>query len=193
MEPDQERAYATASRIEAGTVWINQHTLVEPDAPFGGWKASGIGRERGRWGLEEYLETRVINGRPTPDPKTLQKDFPVSVELITLGTAAGPAIRGPENGISSALIVGDAFYMVDFGLGCSRAAHEAGPGKDFVAGFVAHLHSDHVVELSGFLLWNWGNPVEGFTGPVSLLARARTPPATAAPGFPAQVNWCPTR
>jgi acyl-CoA reductase-like NAD-dependent aldehyde dehydrogenase len=62
--PDQERAYATASRIEAGTVWVNQHTLVEPDAPFGGWKASGVGRERGRWGLEEYLETRVINARP---------------------------------------------------------------------------------------------------------------------------------
>jgi len=62
--PDQERAYATASRIEAGTVWINQHTQVEPDAPFGGWKASGVGRERGRWGLEEYLETRVINARP---------------------------------------------------------------------------------------------------------------------------------
>lgn len=61
---DQERAYATASRIEAGTVWINQHTQVEPDAPFGGWKASGVGRERGRWGLEEYLETRVINARP---------------------------------------------------------------------------------------------------------------------------------
>ena len=40
----------------------------------------------------------------------------MSVELITLGTAAGPAIRGPENGISSALVVGDAFYMVDFGL-----------------------------------------------------------------------------
>jgi len=62
--PDQERAYATASRLEAGTVWVNQHTLVEPDAPFGGWKASGVGRERGRWGLEEYLETRVVNARP---------------------------------------------------------------------------------------------------------------------------------
>ncbi|QDG90231.1 aldehyde dehydrogenase family protein [Pseudarthrobacter sp. NIBRBAC000502770] len=61
---DQERAYATASRIDAGTVWVNQHTVVEPDAPFGGWKASGVGRERGRWGLEEYLETRVINARP---------------------------------------------------------------------------------------------------------------------------------
>ncbi|MCQ9165926.1 MULTISPECIES: MBL fold metallo-hydrolase [unclassified Arthrobacter] len=94
----------------------------------------------------------------------------MSVELITLGTAAGPAIRGPENGMSSALVVGDAFYMVDFGLGCSRAAHEAGlRGKDFVAGFVTHLHSDHVVELPGFLLWNWGNPVEGFTGPVSVV------------------------
>ena len=94
----------------------------------------------------------------------------MSVELITLGTAAGPAIRGPENGISSALVVDDAFYMVDFGLGCSRAAHEAGlRGKDFVAGFVTHLHSDHVVELPGFLLWNWGNPVEGFTKPVSIV------------------------
>lgn len=62
--PDRERAHAVASQLEAGTVWINQHTVVEPDAPFGGWKASGVGRERGRWGLEEYLETRVINARP---------------------------------------------------------------------------------------------------------------------------------
>ena len=94
----------------------------------------------------------------------------MSVELITLGTAAGPAFRGPENGISSALVVGDAFYMVDFGMGCSRAAHEAGlRGKDLAAGFVTHLHSDHVVELPGFLLWNWGNPVDGFTAPVSVL------------------------
>jgi ribonuclease BN (tRNA processing enzyme) len=98
----------------------------------------------------------------------------VSVELITLGTAAGPAIRGPENGISSALVVGDAFYMVDFGLGCTRAAHQAGlRGKDLAAGFVTHLHSDHVVELPGFLLWNWGSPVDGFTGPVSILGPGR--------------------
>lgn len=94
----------------------------------------------------------------------------MSVELITLGTAAGPAIRGPEKGISSALVVGDAFYMVDFGLGCVRAAHKAGlRGKDFVAGFITHLHSDHVGELPGFLLWNWGSPVEGFTSPVSIV------------------------
>lgn len=61
--PDLDRAEALASNLEAGTVWINQHTVVELDAPFGGWKASGTGRERGRWGLEEYLEPRTINAR----------------------------------------------------------------------------------------------------------------------------------
>ncbi|GER22772.1 aldehyde dehydrogenase [Zafaria cholistanensis] len=61
--PDPVRAHSVASQLEAGTVWVNQHTVVEPDAPFGGWKASGLGRERGRWGLDEYLETRTLNMR----------------------------------------------------------------------------------------------------------------------------------
>ena len=61
--PDEDRAYTLASTLEAGTVWVNQHTVVELDAPFGGWKASGVGRERGRYGLDEYLETRTINAR----------------------------------------------------------------------------------------------------------------------------------
>lgn len=101
----------------------------------------------------------------TPTPRT---------ELITLGTAAGPAIRGPENGIASAVVVDGSFYMVDFGLGCVRAAHAAGlRGSDFVAGFVTHLHSDHVVELPGFLLWNWGAPVDGYTSPISILGPGR--------------------
>lgn len=61
--PDLDHAREVAFELEAGTVWINQHTVVELDAPFGGWKASGTGRERGRWGLEEYLEPRTINLR----------------------------------------------------------------------------------------------------------------------------------
>lgn len=92
-----------------------------------------------------------------------------STELITLGTAAGPAIRGKENGMASAVVVGDQFYMVDFGLGCVRSAHEAGlRGKDFKAGFITHLHSDHVAEFPAFLMWNWGAPVEGFAHPISI-------------------------
>lgn len=43
-------------------------------------------------------------------------------ELLTLGTAAGPAIRGSEPGICSAVRVNDDFYLIDFGLGCTRAA-----------------------------------------------------------------------
>ncbi|GAB4100476.1 aldehyde dehydrogenase family protein [Sinomonas halotolerans] len=69
--PDLGRAEDLAGRIEAGTVWINQHTQVELDAPFGGWKASGVGRERGPVGLEPYLELRTVNARahaPAPSP-----------------------------------------------------------------------------------------------------------------------------
>lgn len=93
---------------------------------------------------------------------------PIPFELITLGTAAGPAIRSAEGGIASAVVVDGKFYMVDFGLGCVRAAHAAGlKGKDFVAGFVTHLHSDHVIELPGFLHWNWGKPVDGYEHPIA--------------------------
>ncbi|WP_413249519.1 aldehyde dehydrogenase family protein [Sinomonas flava] len=70
--PDLDRADELAGGIEAGTVWVNQHTQVELDAPFGGWKASGVGRERGPFGLEPYLELRTVNARshtaPTPIP-----------------------------------------------------------------------------------------------------------------------------
>ncbi len=65
--PDMDRAHEVASRLEVGTAWINQHTVVELDAPFGGWKGSGLGRERGRWGLEEYLEPRTVNARAHTD------------------------------------------------------------------------------------------------------------------------------
>ncbi|SNR95801.1 Ribonuclease BN, tRNA processing enzyme [Blastococcus mobilis] len=98
------------------------------------------------------------------------------MELITLGTAAGPAIRGPEGGIASAVVIGDVFYLVDFGLGVTRAAHAAGlRGNRFRAGFLSHLHSDHIGELPGFLLWNWGPPVDGFTEPVTLIGPGADP------------------
>ena len=91
------------------------------------------------------------------------------LSVVTLGVAAGPAIRSSENGIATAVVVDDRFYMVDFGLGCTRAAHEAGlRGKDLAAGFITHLHSDHVAELPAFLLFNWGSPVEGFTAHVPI-------------------------
>ena len=58
---DTGRAERVAARIDAGRVSINKFTH-DPQAPFGGFKQSGIGREYGVYGLEEYLEPKTILG-----------------------------------------------------------------------------------------------------------------------------------
>src|SRR5262245_6289631 len=57
---DPERATAVARRIRAGTISVNGGMYYGPDAPFGGYKQSGIGREMGVPGLQEYLELKTI-------------------------------------------------------------------------------------------------------------------------------------
>lgn len=57
---DPERAINVASRLRTGTVNINGGVFLGPDAPFGGYKQSGIGREMGAEGFEEYLETKTL-------------------------------------------------------------------------------------------------------------------------------------
>ncbi len=56
-----EQVRAVAGRIRAGQVHLNSPAW-DPEAPFGGYKRSGNGREYGREGLEEYLETKSILG-----------------------------------------------------------------------------------------------------------------------------------
>ena len=58
---DLERAKAIGRRIRAGNVHLNG-AGVNPEAPFGGYKQSGNGREFARWGLEEFLETKALLG-----------------------------------------------------------------------------------------------------------------------------------
>lgn len=67
MSADVHRAERIASRLDAGIVWINcsQPTFVE--APWGGTKQSGIGRELGRWGLDAYLETKQVTTYSTEE------------------------------------------------------------------------------------------------------------------------------
>jgi acyl-CoA reductase-like NAD-dependent aldehyde dehydrogenase len=55
----EERALAFARRLRTGQVEVNGGAF-NPDAPFGGYKQSGIGREYGRFGLEEFLEVKSI-------------------------------------------------------------------------------------------------------------------------------------
>lgn len=56
---DKDRAYRVANRITAGRVLVNG-LFHDPQAPFGGFKQSGIGREYGVYGLEAYLEPKAI-------------------------------------------------------------------------------------------------------------------------------------
>jgi len=65
---DPGKAQRVASRLRHGTVWINDYHPYVPQAEWGGFKRSGIGRELGPTGLAEYRETRHVwqNTRPRP-------------------------------------------------------------------------------------------------------------------------------
>lgn len=60
---DLDRAMAVARRIRTGSVSVNGGMCIAGDLPFGGYKASGIGREWGLEGIEEFLETKLIAWR----------------------------------------------------------------------------------------------------------------------------------
>jgi betaine-aldehyde dehydrogenase len=55
------KAFRAVKKIRAGIVWINHMQPTYVEAPWGGVKQSGFGRELGPWGLEEYLETKLVH------------------------------------------------------------------------------------------------------------------------------------
>ncbi|WP_017470431.1 betaine-aldehyde dehydrogenase [Amphibacillus jilinensis] len=65
---DIAKAERCVAKMRMGTVWINEFNLYFPHAPWGGFKQSGIGRELGRLGIEEYTETKHIFQNLKPEP-----------------------------------------------------------------------------------------------------------------------------
>jgi succinate-semialdehyde dehydrogenase/glutarate-semialdehyde dehydrogenase len=57
---DIKRAFRVVEGLETGMVGLNQGMVSNPAAPFGGVKQSGFGREGGREGIDEYLETKYV-------------------------------------------------------------------------------------------------------------------------------------
>jgi aldehyde dehydrogenase (NAD+) len=57
---DIGKAHAIANNVRAGTVWVNCYNVLDPRAPFGGFKQSGIGRELGEYGLQQYTEVKTV-------------------------------------------------------------------------------------------------------------------------------------
>ena len=65
---DLERAHRVAGGLRTGTVWINDYHPYVPQAEWGGFKQSGVGRELGMAGLDEYRETKHVWHNTTPEP-----------------------------------------------------------------------------------------------------------------------------
>ena len=57
---DIKKAHAVANGVRAGTVWVNCYHVLDTRAPFGGFKQSGMGRELGEYGLQQYTEVKTV-------------------------------------------------------------------------------------------------------------------------------------
>lgn len=107
--------------------------------------------------------------------------------IITLGTAGGPRWWGApskgkrRSGISTAVVVGEAVYLVDCGRGTSSQFAEAGLNPTQLRGiFLTHLHSDHTVDMAGMLLFGWMMAGHRQDSPVRIIGpgdRGMLPPA----------------
>jgi len=67
---DYKKAWRIGRQVQAGTVWINTYKQFSISTPFGGWRDSGLGREKGRLGIQQYMEQKSIywgmNTQPLP-------------------------------------------------------------------------------------------------------------------------------
>jgi len=67
---DYKRAWRVARAVQAGNVWINTYKQFSISTPFGGWRDSGLGREKGRLGILQYMEQKSVywglNEQPLP-------------------------------------------------------------------------------------------------------------------------------
>ncbi|KAF1053264.1 MAG: Betaine aldehyde dehydrogenase [Stenotrophomonas maltophilia] len=68
MSADPQRAARVANGLRAGIIWINCSQPTFTQAPWGGMKQSGIGRELGVWGLENYLEVKQVTEYASQEP-----------------------------------------------------------------------------------------------------------------------------
>jgi aldehyde dehydrogenase (NAD+) len=57
---DIKKALAVSGAVRAGTVWVNCYNIMDTRAPFGGFKQSGIGRELGEYGLQQYTQIKSV-------------------------------------------------------------------------------------------------------------------------------------
>jgi aldehyde dehydrogenase (NAD+) len=118
---DVSRAEKVAAEIRTGTMWINDYHVFSDLAPFGGYKQSGVGRELGTWGLEEYTEVKHVHigseGHPALRPANrLLLSYPRSTGFswaggtkltVGPGRSAGVADEVGKLGCKRVLLISD--------------------------------------------------------------------------------------
>jgi alcohol dehydrogenase class IV len=112
---DVARAERVAAQVRTGTMWINDYHLFGDHAPFGGYKQSGVGRELGMWGLEEYTEVKHVHVGAEGSPALR----PGNRLLMSYPRTTGFAWSGPTKltiGVGRAAAVADEVQR----LGCER-------------------------------------------------------------------------
>jgi aldehyde dehydrogenase (NAD+) len=57
---DLDKAIVVSNGLRAGSVWVNTYDNFDPVAPFGGFKQSGLGREKSEFSLDSYTETKCV-------------------------------------------------------------------------------------------------------------------------------------
>lgn len=100
---DIDRAMTLAAGIRAGVVWINGTNMFDANAPFGGMRDSGFGREGGREGMLAYLRAPEVPGLARPDPAPLDP------------APAGQAGDTPAMDITAKLYIGGKQTRADSG------------------------------------------------------------------------------
>jgi len=118
---DIARAERVAAQIRTGTMWINDYHVFSELAPFGGYKQSGVGRELGTWGLEEYTEVKHVHigseGHPAMRAANrLLVNYPPTTAFawagptrltIGAGRAAAVADQAAQAGARRMLVISD--------------------------------------------------------------------------------------
>jgi len=139
------RAEAVARRIRTGTMWINNYHVFAEYCPFGGYKQSGVGRELGKWGLEEYTQIKRIHVPAISDANT---NFPFKM------LKDDKRMEGFSYSSPTAVVVGhgslSAINKAVVDLGCRRAMILTDPGvraagladlvKSALAGFCVGIY-----------------------------------------------------
>jgi aldehyde dehydrogenase (NAD+) len=87
------RAIKVAEQLRTGTVWINDYHMINPRYPFGGYKQSGIGREHGKVGFDEYREIKHIHVDLAGQVRKAHPWWDISVPK-----RKGRDVPGPESG-----------------------------------------------------------------------------------------------